>query len=54
MTSFLGSTDCTEWIKTTLHQLENHTEIPQAKDLASTIAETKKTVCQWYDVDEKN
>ncbi|MCD4688219.1 MAG: transposase [Desulfuromonadaceae bacterium] len=53
LASFFGSLDFVEWIKASYRQLQNHEEIPQARDLAPTIAEIKGAVCQFYKIQEK-
>jgi len=52
LASFFGTRDFVEWIKATYRQLQNHEEIPQSRDLAPTIAEIKRAVCQCYEVEE--
>jgi putative transposase len=51
LTSFFGSRNFIEEIKTTYQQLERY-EIPQSKCLAPTITEIKKAVCRFYSVEK--
>ncbi len=53
LASFFGSRDFVQLIKATYRQLQNHEEIPQSRDLAPTIAEIKRAVCQCYMIEEK-
>ena len=54
LASFFGSRDFVEWIKATYRQLQNHKEIPQSRDLAPTISEIRRAVCQCYEIQEKD
>jgi REP element-mobilizing transposase RayT len=53
LASFFGSRDFIKWVKATYQQLQKHTEIPQARQLAPTIAEIKLVVCQYYKVEDR-
>lgn len=52
--SFFGSQDFIDLVKSNCRELQCHDEIPQSRDLAPTIAEIRKTVCQCYEIDERN
>jgi len=51
--SLFGSQDFIQWIKNTFHENKRHAEIPQSRQLAPTITEIKKIVCDLYGVDEQ-
>ena len=53
LASFFGSRDFVQWIKATYRKLQNQEEIPQSRDLAPTITEIKRAVCQGYEIEEK-
>ena len=53
LSSFFGSRNFIEWVKSTYHQLQNHKEIPQSRHLAPTIDDIKRTVCQYYEVEQR-
>ncbi|MCF6239227.1 MAG: aminotransferase class I/II-fold pyridoxal phosphate-dependent enzyme, partial [Candidatus Marinimicrobia bacterium] len=42
-----------EYISEFVSELKKHREVPQAQQLAPTIAEIKKTVCQIFDIKEE-
>ena len=51
---FFGSLDFIDRVKSrNTPQVQNHSEVPQAKCFAPTIAEIKRTVCQYYGVEQR-
>ncbi len=51
--SILGTRNFIEWIKAKYYQKKKHDEVPQSKDLAPTIIETKNAVSRCYKIDMK-
>jgi putative transposase len=51
--SMFGTEDFIQWVKATFHGNKKHDEIPQSLQLAPTISEIKKIVCDHYAVKEQ-
>ncbi|MBM9606239.1 transposase [Desulfopila inferna] len=54
LTSFFGSQNFIDWVKSTYRQLQNHKEIPQSKHLTPTIDDIKRAVCEYYEIEQKH
>ncbi len=53
LASVFGSSDFVEWIKGKFYLLKKNAEIPESRQLAPTISDIKKVVCQLYKENEK-
>jgi hypothetical protein len=49
----LGSNDFIKWVKIKFFENKKHGEVPEAKQLAPSVREIKKVVCQVYRIDEQ-
>ena len=52
LASVFGSGDFVQWVKGKYYELKNHSEVPQSRQLAPTIAEIKEAVSQSYGIEE--
>ena len=53
LSSVFGSRDFLDWVKKKFYSLKKHSEIPQTRQLAPSIADIKKAVSQSYGIEEQ-